>query len=83
MRPRAFAPPCLPGSGPLPGLAVPGRGDLFPAAGSVVGRRVRSRSRRPGRRRSRSGRVRPPLRPLPPRRTSRPRRSRGRSSSAL
>uniref|UniRef100_A0A0D9V5Z7 Uncharacterized protein n=1 Tax=Leersia perrieri TaxID=77586 RepID=A0A0D9V5Z7_9ORYZ len=40
MRPRAFAPPCLPGSGPLPGLAVPGRGDLFPAAGSVVGRRV-------------------------------------------
>lgn len=40
MRPRAFAPPCLPGSGPLPGLAVPGRGDLFPAAGSVVGRRA-------------------------------------------
>ncbi|KAL5229359.1 hypothetical protein ABZP36_017624 [Zizania latifolia] len=39
MRARAFAPPCLPGSGPLPGLAFSGRGDLFPA-GSVVGRRA-------------------------------------------
>ncbi|KAG8055322.1 hypothetical protein GUJ93_ZPchr0001g29866 [Zizania palustris] len=39
MRARAFAPPCLPGSGPLPSLAFSGRGRLLPA-GSVVGRRA-------------------------------------------